>query len=483
MTLQLHNTLTKQTEPFTPLDPQQVTIYTCGPTVYDHAHIGNLSSFIFADVLRRVVSQNNFRVKHVMNLTDVDDKTIRRSHELYPDLDPQEALQKLTTTFSQAFMDDMKLIGNDTEALAFLRATDPQTMDGMKELVTELYQNKFAYIADDGVYFSIEAYRKSGKTYGQLVEITEASTASERIQNDEYDKESPHDFALWKRQKDGEPAWEFTLDGHDMSGRPGWHLECSVMSRLGLGQPFDIHTGGVDLAFPHHENEIAQSTAGKDNPLYAQVFVHSEHLLVDDKKMAKSAQNFYTLKDLAGQGIDPLAFRLLVLQSHYRSPTNFSFANVEAAHNRLKHWRNIAALRHQTHDTLQNDDDRATDERTVYLYAAAQALVEALNADLGTPAALAIIDDAFSKIDAKPLADIHQPGLEHLLETIDTTLGLQLREAAPDISDEAKQLILERTRAREEENWASSDKLRAKLLEQNIAVHDTTHGSIWEYKN
>src|SRR5690606_33226263 len=229
-------------------------------------------------ILRRATAMQGYNVKHVMNFTDVDDKTIRRSRDQYPELDAMTALKKLTETYGELFLEDMKRVGNDIEALTFIKAADPATIEGMRQLITRLYQEGFAYIADDGVYFSIDAYRKSGKVYGQLVEITEESTSSQRIQNDEYDKESAHDFALWKVQKPGEPAWEFTLDGHDLSGRPGWHIECSVMSRLELGQPFDINTGGIDLAFPHHENEIAQSTASESDPTYAQVFVHNEHI-------------------------------------------------------------------------------------------------------------------------------------------------------------------------------------------------------------
>ncbi len=281
MTIKLHNTLTKQVDEFQPLSADKVTIYSCGPTVYDHVHIGNLSAFIAADTLRRMVSGLGYDVKHVMNFTDVDDKTIRRSREDYADLEPIDALKKLTTKYGNLFIEDMQKIGNDTEALSFIKAADDATIEGMRELIKSLYEGGFAYVADDGVYFSIEAYKKSGKTYGQLVELSEANTSSERIQNDEYDKESIHDFSLWKTKKPGEPAWEFTLDGHDLTGRPGWHLECSVMSKMGLGQPFDIHTGGIDLTFPHHENEIAQSTAGQSDPTYAQVFVHNEHILVD----------------------------------------------------------------------------------------------------------------------------------------------------------------------------------------------------------
>lgn len=481
MTLKLHNTLTKIIEPLQPLIPDNVAIYSCGPTVYDNVHIGNLSSFIIADTLRRVVSANELTARHVMNFTDVDDKTIRRSRELYPELDAMSALKKLTTDCSESFLRDMRAIGNDVEALTFIRAADDTTIQGMRELITELLQNGFAYIADDGVYFSIDAYKKSGKTYGQLVTLNESNMSAERIQNDEYDKDSAHDFALWKVQKPGEPAWEFTLGGKDLTGRPGWHIECSVMSRQGLGQPFDIHTGGIDLAFPHHENEIAQSTAGRDNAVYASMFVHNEHILIDGKKMSKSLNNFYTLADLTTQGIDPLAFRLLVLQSHYRRATNFSFDNAQAAKNRLQHWRTIAALRHQTHDTLRDDDIKSTDERTISLLATSQAVVEALSNDLGTPEALSIIDDAFSRLDSKLLSDIHQFGLIELLTTIDATLGLQLMASTPDITDNAKQLILQREQARTDKNWLASDELRDELLRQGIIVRDTTRGTIWEY--
>lgn len=476
MTIKLHNTLTKQVDEFQPLSADKVTIYSCGPTVYDHVHIGNLSAFIAADTLRRMIRGLGYDVTHVMNFTDVDDKTIRRSHEDYADLEPMEALKKLTTKYGDLFIEDMRKIGNDTEALDFIKAADDATIEGMRELVKSLYKDGFAYVADDGVYFSIEAYKKSGKTYGQLVELSEASTSSERIQNDEYDKESIHDFALWKTKKPGEPAWEFTLDDHDLTGRPGWHLECSVMSKMGLGQPFDIHTGGIDLTFPHHENEIAQSTAGQSDPTYAKVFVHNEHILVDGKKMSKSLQNFYTIDDLIEKGVDPLAFRLLVLQSHYRKPSNFSLDNAEAAHNRLQHWRNIAALRHQTHEDIHEQDEMDPSP------AAIGAIKEALADDLNTAEALRIVDETFSYIESHSIAKVNRHTLVELLEAIDELLGLKLLETTPDISDDQKQLILARERAREEKDWAASDELRDKLLDSGIVIRDTHAGTVWEYK-
>jgi cysteinyl-tRNA synthetase len=331
--VKIYNTLTKKEEDFKPLEGNEARIYSCGPTVYDHIHIGNLASFIYADELRQSLTKQGYKVRHVMNITDVDDKTIAKSQALYPDLEPKEALKKLTSHYEEVFMRDMKAVGNNTEAIEFVRATDyiPQ----MQELIKKLYTDGFAYMADDGVYFSIDAYKKSGKIYGQLTPIDSQNTSESRIQNDEYDKESVHDFALWKLKKDHEPFWEFELDGKDLAGRPGWHIECSAMSAAKLGQPFDIHTGGVDLIFPHHENEIAQSTAGKDENYLARVFFHNEHLLVDGKKMSKSLNNFYTLDDIKKRGFDPLAFRLLVLQSSPKSQSNFSWEIMQAAQNRF----------------------------------------------------------------------------------------------------------------------------------------------------
>ena len=476
MTLKLHNTLSKKVESFQPLNPELATIYSCGPTVYDHAHIGNLSAFITADTLRRVIVANGHTAKHVMNFTDVDDKTIRRSRETYPTHDAMTALRMLTREYGELFLEDMRTIGNDTDALEFIKAADDTTIDGMRQMIAKLHKNGYAYVADDGVYFSIDAYRKSGKTYGQLVEITDSSTSEQRIQNDEYDKDSAHDFALWKTKKPGEPAWEFTLDGVDLTGRPGWHIECSVMSEQGLGRPFDIHTGGIDLAFPHHENEIAQSTAGHEDATYARMFVHNEHVLVDGKKMSKSLGNFYTLQDLIDRQVDPLAFRLLVLQSHYRKPTSFSLETVEAARNRLANWRAAATLRHQTHDTISDDS-----EKEVSLRAAPHALLEALNDDLNTPLALTIIDRAFTELENTPLASIHRSSLITLLDMIDTTLGLQLQASTPDITNAQKQLILKRQRARDEKDWGTSDTIRDTLLSQGIVLRDTSRGPIWQY--
>ncbi len=467
--MKLHNTLTRKTEDFAPLDGNQVRMYSCGPTVYDHIHIGNLSAFIAADTLRRVLKASGYDVQHVMNFTDVDDKTIRRSAERHPDLSPEEALAKLTDEYKQIFLRDMRAIGCDIDDMKFVSAVE--SMEGMRALIRELYEDGFAYIADDGVYFSIEKYRTSGKKYGQLLELTTGNTSESRIDNDEYDKESVHDFALWKTRKGGEPAWEFELDGHELLGRPGWHIECSVMSVNNLGQPFDIHTGGIDLIFPHHENEIAQSTAGKGD-LYAKYFVHNEHLLVEGKKMSKSLGNFFTLRDIRERGYDPLAFRLMVLQSHYRNQSNFTWENLEGAQNRLNELRAWADLRHQpSADSMPAELDEMFRDTQ-------EGILKALQDNLNTPEALAAWGKLISHMQTIPIPGVEGKYTDGTLAFLDAVFGLDLSNR-PDITDEQKQLIAKRQQAREAKDWAESDRLRDQLKKQGIEIKDTSHGVIW----
>jgi len=471
--MQLYNRLSRKVEKFEPLDPKQVTIYTCGPTVYDHAHIGNLSAYIFADLLRRTLSASGYKVHHAMNYTDVDDKTIRRSREELADMPPGDALRKLTDKYITIFQNDMQQVGNDTQAITYLRATDPEVIKGMQELITQLHAKGFAYTADDGVYFSIENYRKSGKTYGQLLEITATNTSEARIQNDEYDKDSVHDFALWKTQKEGEPAWEFTLDSQDLTGRPGWHIECSVMSRQALGQPFDIHTGGIDLIFPHHENEIAQSTALEENPVMAKVFAHNEHILVEGKKMSKSLRNFYTLKDITQKGHDPLAFRLVVLQGHYRNQVNFTWESLEAARNRRQSLQALADLRFQA----------VAEKLPAFDFAQAfQTVLIPMQADLNTPLALAALSDVEGELNERLISQDDLPAFTELLALLDKLFGLQLL-ASTDITPEQREMIADRQTAREAKEFAKADELRDQLSQQGLAVRDTQYGPIWSREN
>jgi len=466
--MKLYNTLARTLVDVSPLTDKTIRMYSCGPTVYDHAHIGNLSAYIFADTLRRTIREAGYDVQHVMNYTDVDDKTIRRSQQDASDSDPKSALKKLTDEYIQIFNHDMRRIGNDVSALTFIRATDPKTITGMQQLIAKLLEGGFAYIADDGVYFSIEAYRKSGKVYGQLSKVEASNTSKARIQNDEYDKESVHDFALWKKHRPGEPAWDFTLDGQDLTGRPGWHIECSVMSRQLLNQPFDIHTGGIDLIFPHHENEIAQSTALEANPIMATIFAHNDHILVDGKKMAKSAQNFYTLDDIVAKKYDPLAFRLRILQAHYRSQLNFSWESLDAAQNLLGSIRAWADLKHQK---AASGNEALGDAYAMAL----KKILAAMQNDLATPAALSILAELVSQSEQEGVDDTK---IQPLLNVLDRLFGLELADR-PDISHAQKDLIADREQARQTENWDTSDKLREALLEQGIGLRDTQRGPIW----
>lgn len=460
--MKLYNTLTHSVDNFTPLQNNTVRMYSCGPTVYNHAHIGNLSSYIYADTLRRTLKAAGHAVKHVMNFTDVDDKTIRDSHIKYPDDEPMVALTKFTAHYERVFLDEMAQVGNSVDDVTFVKATD--NIADIQQLIRKLLEQGDAYVADDGIYFSISEYRKTHQ-YGQLSHIDFNATDRQRISNDEYDKDHAHDFALWKAQKEGEPAWDFTLpDGSNMPGRPGWHIECSVMSVKNLGQPFDIHTGGVDLIFPHHENEIAQSTAGNQPAEYANFFVHNEHLLVNGAKMSKSAHNFYTLPDLIERGFSPLDFRLLVLQSHYRSATNFSWESLEAAKNRRRHWCSIAELRHQVSDNLSEEQL----ERVAELIEQAQ---DAMENDLDTPNVLKYFDMAFDLFRPE---HVSLEALDMLLNAVDQLLGMKLIETTPDITPEDYALIDERQQARHNKDWATSDQLRDELLERGIKIMDGT---------
>ncbi|MBP6060893.1 MAG: cysteine--tRNA ligase, partial [Candidatus Pacebacteria bacterium] len=290
----LHNTLSRAKEEFTPIDEKEVRMYSCGPTVYNYPHIGNYRAYIFADTLKRVLSYGGYRVKHIMNLTDVDDKTIRNSQK------ENRTLKEFTEFYTEAFFKDIKSL-NILPPTKFTKATD--YVDEMVEMIKKLLENRLAYKSDDGsIYFDIKQFPNYGKLSGVVLE-KQKENASGRIISDEYDKENAQDFALWKAwdEEDGEVFWDTEFG----RGRPGWHIECSAMSISNLGQELDIHTGGVDNIFPHHENEIAQSE-GATGKQFVKYWMHNEWVLVDQKKMAKSANNFYTLKDITDRGISPV---------------------------------------------------------------------------------------------------------------------------------------------------------------------------------
>jgi cysteinyl-tRNA synthetase len=470
--MKLYNSLTKTIEEFN-VQENEITIYTCGPTVYERAHIGNLASFIYADTLKRVLKLAfpNKSIKHVMNTTDIDDKTIAASREKYPELDPDEALHKLTREYEELFKNDLTEIGVDIEEITFVRATE--NIEAMQNLIKQLLRDGFAYIGDDGIYFSIEKYKQAGKKYGQLVEITAQSTGKARVKNDEYDKDNVHDFALWKAQKENEPAWSFDVNGENIKGRPGWHIECSAMSIKELGQPFDIHTGGVDLKFPHHENEIAQSTAN-DGDLLAHLFFHSEHMLVDGKKMSKSLNNFYTLEDIGSWGINPLAFRLFVLEGHYRRQRSFSRQNLMASANRLSSWRQAAS----SWKLVPNPEEWAQSHQ---IESGKDEIIYAMKEDLNTPAALERIDSEFTQIWASNIRSEALEKWQQLVIIIENLFGLDIKNQI-ELNEEQEELVNQREEARKNQDWQKADELRDRLLGQGIEINDTPNGPVWSRK-
>jgi len=328
MALKLYNTLSRKKEVFKPVKKGKVGMYVCGPTVYNYVHIGNLRAYIFGDILRRHLKSLGLKVNHVMNITDVDDKTIRDSQK------QGKSLKELANFYEKAFLEDLKDMNIEKPEVI------PHATDHVKEMVAlikNLLAKGIAYKTEDGIYFSIDKFKGYGKLSKiKLKELKEG--ASERITKDEYDKENAQDFALWKfyDKKDGDVFWETEIG----KGRPGWHIECSAMSSKYLGDSFDIHTGGVDLIFPHHENEIAQSEAanGKD---FVKYWMHNEWVLVDGKKMSKSLGNFYKLKDIIEKGYSALDLRYFYLTKLYRQKLNFTWSNLDAAKTSLQRLKNI----------------------------------------------------------------------------------------------------------------------------------------------
>ncbi len=484
MSLQFHNQLTKKVDAFEPLIEGKVSLYTCGPTVYNYLTVGNWTAYVYWDTLVRVLTANNLNVTRVMNITDVG--------HLVSDADEgEDKLEKgarregkTAWEVAQYYTDDFL---QGMNALNLIPPTHmPKATEYIEQqlaLVRTLKEKGYTYQISDGIYYDTAKF----PTYGDFADLDlEAQKAGARVEFNP-EKRNPSDFALWKFTPEGEKRdmeWETPADLTDEDvarpGFPGWHLECSAMAMTLLGNTIDIHTGGIDHIPVHHTNEIAQSEAASGVRL-ANYWLHNNHLKVDGTKISKSLGNGYTLQDIEEKGYSPLDLRLFILQSHYRTEGNFTFDNLTAARNRRLNWRNVAALRHQTHDTLQPDNITETDSKTVSLYAASQSLLETLSDDLNTAEAMALIDTAFDTVLASKVDDVHQHAFISFLEMIDQLLGLKLLETTPDISDQQKRLILERARARENKDYARSDEIRDELAKSGIAVRDTASGSIWEY--
>lgn len=450
--MKLYNSLTRKKEKFKPIKNKNVGLYTCGPTVYNFAHIGNLRAYITADVLQRYLRMDGYKVNWVMNITDVDDKTIRDSKKEYPGLGPMEALKKFTRKYEKVFWEDLtKLNIEKKDFIKNPRATE--TVKEMQDLVLKIIDKGYGYVKDGSVYFDVKKYARNYK-YGQLLKVDmKGFRAGVRIDADEYEKENVQDFVLWKGGKGDEPSWDFKIKDESLAGRPGWHIECSAMSKKYLGKKFDIHTGGIDLKFPHHENEIAQSTVGYGSPA-VNVWLHNEYLLVDGGKMSKSKGNFYTLADLDKKGFVPLTLRYLMLTASYRVPLNFTWKSLEGAENALK----------RLYDTVCDLETGAVD------CGYQKKFKNAVSDDLDMPKGLAVTWEVVK-------SDLADEVKKATLLEFDKVLGLGLSEVKKvQIPAAIKKLAKERDAARKKKDFKRADVIRKEIEKMGFGVRDSEDG-------
>lgn len=466
ISVRFYNTLTQQVEEFIPMDGKTVRMYTCGPTVYNFVHIGNLRTFTFQDVLRRWLAARNFKLDHVMNITDVEDKIIRSA------MQEGKSLREYTSVYEDAFLEDCaKLRLQRPERL--VRATEH--IPEMIEAVEKLTEKGFTYASDGSVYYRIAKFQD----YGKLSRLDVGGMrAGARVDVDEYDKADARDFVLWKAKKENEPSWDAPMG----AGRPGWHIECSVMAMKYLGETLDIHAGGIDLTFPHHENEIAQSEAltGKQ---FARYWLHSEHLIVEGQKMSKSLGNFYTLRDLMDQGHKPEAIRYLLASVPYRNKLNFTMEGLRAATTAIDRLRSFQ-LRLDT-DKFSAGSNEAIDSRTAK---ALERFETSLDDDLNTAEALAAvfeyIRETNSSMDAGEFKADNLEAARGLFQRFDSIFDV-LRPSVEEggINEtEIDALIAARNQARKSRNFQRADEIRAELLDRGIIIEDTKEGVRWKRK-
>lgn len=466
MALRFYNSLSQQLEPFTPQDGKTVRMYTCGPTVYHYAHIGNLRTFTFQDILRRWLRASGFALNNVMNITDVEDKIIRTA------MAQGKTLREYTAQYEEAFLEDMATLRLERPERV-VRATEH--IDEMVDLIQKLGEKGFTYESDGSTYYRISKFPEYGKLshndFGGMI-------AGARVDVDEYDKDDARDFVLWKQKKEGEPSWDTPIG----DGRPGWHIECSAMAMKYLGATLDIHAGGIDLQFPHHENEIAQSEAvtGKQ---FAKFWLHAEHLIVEGQKMSKSLGNFYTLRDLLELGYAPETVRFLLESVPYRNKLNFTMDGVKAAATAIERLRNFE-LRLKT-EKFGPDSNAASQERSA---AAVVRFREAMDDDLNTAGALGVVfeflRDTNSAMDGGKFLAGNVASAQALLGLFDSVFDvMRPTTVAGGMSDEAVEaLIAERVAAKKARNFNRADEVRAELDAQGIVLEDTKDGPRWKRK-
>jgi len=481
--LRLYNTLGRRIERFEPLVAGKIGLYTCGPTVYNHVHIGNLRTFLFEDLLKRALVFLGYDVTHVMNLTDVDDKTIRGAAAQGVSLD------EFTGPYIDSFFEDLDAL-HVVRADEYPRAT--RHVEEMQATIAQLLERGHAYVSDGSVWFRIASDPGYGKLSG--VQLDQARQG-ERVASDEYEKEDVRDFVLWKGSKPGEPAWDSPWG----PGRPGWHIECSSMSARYLGETFDIHCGGVDNMFPHHENEIAQSECATGKP-FVRTWLHAEHLIVDGQKMSKSLGNQHTLKDLLARGLSPRAIRYALISVHYRQKLNFTFEGIEAAGRAL---RRVDDLRFR----LAHAPDAGTDDAGLAkeIDDAREKFGSALADDLNVSAALAAVFEfvraANSAID-RGVSGKDKDSIEGLIAGLDAVLGVLRGEpwtqavpvgstgdavavgasavVRPLTEDEISERMAARNAARARRDFAEADRIRDELAALGVVLEDTPQGTRWK---
>ncbi|MCX6834099.1 MAG: cysteine--tRNA ligase [candidate division Zixibacteria bacterium] len=463
MPLVFRNSLTRTRQEFKPIRPGEVRMYTCGPTVYQFAHIGNFRAYTFEDLLRRYLKYKGYRVTQVMNLTDVDDKTIRDSRA------KGISLKEHTAPFIKAFFEDLATLRIEP-AEHYPAATDH--VPEMIAIIKKLIEKGLAYQADGSWYFKISAF----PDYGKLAHLDKSGMkAGARVAADEYEKESVSDFALWKAwdEADGDVYWETELG----KGRPGWHIECSAMSSKYLGNHFDIHTGGVDNMFPHHENEIAQSE-GANGETFVNYWMHCEFLNIDARKMSKSLGNFYTLKDLLEKGYAPLAIRYQLLSTHYRQQLNFTLEGLDQAAKALERYNDFVT------NLMEYPGGQSSGEADEVIGRLATDFETAMDEDLNISPALGAVFDFIRDINRlrseNKLSAAERDKALETLRRIDKVLGFQVEREALDSEIEA--LIAKRTEARKNKDFAMSDKIRDDLLKMGIILEDTGQGVKWKRK-
>ena len=466
MPLRFYNTLSQQIEPFSPARDNTVRMYTCGPTVYDYAHIGNFRTFSFIDILRRWLRANGFFLDHVMNITDVDDKIIRNA------VAQHKSLGEYTAAYKEAFLQDcQKLRLQPPEHL--VAATEH--IDDMVDAIEELGSGQHTYKSDGSVYFRISSF----PGYGKLSHNDfSGNIAGARVDVDSYEKADARDFALWKAPKEGEPFWDKRIG----PGRPGWHIECSVMAIKYLGETLDIHAGGVDLIFPHHENEIAQSESLTGAP-FARFWLHAEFLMVEGQKMSKSLGNYYTLRDVLERGYRPEAIRYLLTSVPYRKSLNFTFEGLKSAATAIERLRNFK--RRLETDRYPEGYNEELAARTTQ---ACKAFTDSLNEDLNTAEALGAvfeyIRDANSAMDSRGFRAGNVGSALDLLNLFDSVFAVLEPSAASGVSDsEVEQKIAERVAAKKARNFARADQIRDELLAQGVILEDTKSGIRWKRKS